>query len=49
MLYHLCIPFTTDADADAEDIWGNTPLVYACEYGHSEMASLLIERGEQQC
>ena len=47
MLYH-CIPFTTGADANAEDILGNTSLMIACEYGHSEVADFLIGHGEQQ-
>ena len=49
MLYHHCIPFTTGADADAKDRLGNTPLMRACENDHSEVASLLIGHGEQQC
>ena len=49
MLYHLRIPFTTGADAAAKEEWGNTPLMIACQYGHSEVGSLLIEHGEQQC
>ena len=48
MLYH-CIPFTTGADANAKNMVGDTPLMIACEYGHSEVADLLIGHGEQQC
>ena len=46
MLYPHCIPFTTGADANAKDIWENTPLIYACQYGHSEVADLLIGHGQ---
>ena len=49
MLYHLCIPFTTGADANDKNIVGNTPLMRACQVGRGEVASLLIEHGEQQC
>ena len=49
MLYNLCIPFTTGADANAKDRRGNTPLMIACECGHREVAILLIGHGEQQC
>ena len=42
MLSH-CIPFTTGADANAKNIDGNSPLMGACQYGHKEVADLLIE------
>ena len=42
-----CIALTTGADTEVQDKDEWTPLVYACFYGHKEVASHLIEHGEQ--
>ena len=42
-----CIALTTGADTEAKDKNGWTPLVYACVERHKDIASHLIQHGEQ--
>ena len=42
-----CIALTTGADKEAKDINGWTPLMHACLQGHKDVASHLIQHGEQ--
>ena len=42
-----CIALTTGADTEGKDQFGMTPLLYACNGGHKDVVSNLIEHGEQ--
>ena len=42
-----CIVLTTGADTEVQGQYGMTPLMHACFHGHKEVASHLIEHGEQ--
>ena len=37
------------ADTEAKDKDGWTPLMYACRYGHREVAAALLDHGELLC
>mmetsp|Transcript_38851 Transcript_38851/g.51192 ORF Transcript_38851/g.51192 Transcript_38851/m.51192 type:complete len:648 (+) Transcript_38851:379-2322(+) len=34
-----------EVDLNARGMWSNTPLILACQYGHAEIAALLLEAG----
>ena len=42
-----CIALTTGADTEVQEKTGLTPLMLACNGGHKDVASHLIEHGEQ--
>ena len=42
-----CIALTTGADKEAKDQFGQTPLMCACFEGRKDVASHLIQHGEQ--
>ena len=43
------LQFTTlNSDVNARNNWGNTALMYASRYGHTEIVKLLIEAGAKE-
>lgn len=43
------VPNTPTADVDERGMWGNTPLLVATQYAHSQVALALIEGGADTC
>ena len=41
-----CIALTTGADTEVQDVYGMTPLMWACDGGHKDVATYLLEHGE---